>query len=122
MVREADVNDPKQVSLLDANDQPGRLEPEIVDILDDKEDHITGVENDENLGGENVNKVAGVHKETENVRQSHRVRLRNPRYYNDGVANATISDEDLPKIQECNQPRRHTEEDMVRNVFKYVLT
>ena len=79
--------------------------------------------NDENLGGEkeNANEVAGVHEETENMRRSHRVRLRNPRYYNDRVVNETVSDKDLPKMQECNLPRRVTEEDVVTNVFEYVL-
>ena len=33
-----------------------------------------------------------------------------------------MSDEDLPNMQECNQPRKATEEDVVTNVFKYVLT
>ena len=63
-----------------------------------------------------------MHEETENVRRSHRVKLKNPRYYNHGMVNATVSDKDLPKMQECNQPRRATEEDVVTNVFEYVLT
>ena len=50
------------------------------------------------------------------------MRLRNPRYYSDGVVNVTTSDEGLPKMQECNQPRRVTEEDMATYVFEYVLT
>ena len=93
MIREADVDDPKQVSLLDLNDQPE----------------------------ENVNEVAGEHEENKNVRCSNRARLRNPRYNNDGVVNATMSDNDLPKMLWCNQPRRATEEDVVTNAFEYVF-
>ena len=49
MIREADVNHPNQVNLLDPDNQLGVLEPEMVNVPDNKEDYITGVENDENL-------------------------------------------------------------------------
>ena len=91
-------------------------------VPDHKEDHITGEENDEDVGEEkNVNKVAGVNKKTENVRRS-RVRLRNSRYYNHGMINTTISDEDLPKLQECTKPRNAMEEDVMASTFEYALT
>ena len=62
MIKEADINDSEQVNLLNPNYQPGRLEPEIFNLLDNKEDHITGVGNNESLGEEeeNANKVAQV--------------------------------------------------------------
>ena len=91
----------------------------MVVVTDDDEDHMTGVENDEDLGDkENANEVAGVNVDTKNVRRSHRVRLRNQIYYINWIINAMISDEDLPALQECSQMRMTTDKDVVTSVFE----
>ena len=119
---EADIDDPDQVDLLEIEGEPEILEPEMVVVPNDIEDHVTGVENfEDQVYEEDANEVVGVNEDTKNVRRSHRVRLRSPRYYNDGMMNATLSDEDLPKSQECTQQRMATDEDVVTSAFEYVL-
>ena len=113
---EADINDTDKVDLLEAEGEPENSEPEMVVVPDDDDDHFRRVENFEDLGD------AGVSENTKNVRRSHRARLKNPRYYNDEMLNATISDKDLPKLQECTQPRMATDKDVVTSVLEYVLT
>ena len=99
-------------------------------LPDDYKARIAGVTNDDKIKEEeNANNITGVNRSTENEeednrRRSHRVRLKNPRYYNDGMINATISKEDIPELQlqECNQPKMMLDEDVVMCVFEYVLT
>ena len=87
-------------------------------VPDKNEDHVTGVEHFEDLGDEgNANEVAGVNEDTKNVRRSHKVRLKNPRHYNNGMTNKTISEGDLPKSQEFTQPRMATDEDVMTSVL-----
>ena len=79
-------------------------------VPDDDETRITGVTEDEDSEEQgNDNEIARVDTSTqdeeENMRwRSHRVRLRNPTYYNDEMINITISKEDFPELQEdeCN--------------------
>ena len=58
-------------------------------------------------------------EEEDRRRRTHRVRLRNPRYCNDVMINITISKEDFPELQEdeCNQPKKTTEEDVAMSVL-----
>ena len=58
------------------------------------------------------------------MRWSQRVRLKNPRYFNDGMINAVMNDKDMPEMysHECIKPKKTTEEDVVACIFEYVLT
>ena len=126
---EADADGPEEFDQVVAGVQPEVLEPEIVMVPDDDETRITGVMEDQDHQGEqNDNRITAVNTGSEDEGdmriRSHSVWLKNPRDYNDGMINATILEEDFPEPQENedNQPRMSTDEDVVTNIFEYLLT